>query len=155
MTERTDWFSYTLRNTRGCGQMECMRAKRKIVSTYRRPRSAATTSTEVPALDMHVLIHVLCVCLHVKMLYVPHHIISHHDMYITLVHRGGTSFKTQAKILHRCAFGVPMNLVSAYITDEDTGLPVSHGVVERCYGRFLACVQLYVRERQEDSQADT
>ena len=68
------------------------------------------------------------------------------------MHRGGTSFKTQAKILHMCAFGVPMNLVSAYVIDDNTGAPASHGVVERCYSRFLACVQLYVREKQEDSR---
>ena len=41
-------------------------------------------------------------------------------------------------------------MVPAYVTDENTGNPVSHGIVERCYSRFLACVQLYVMDKQED-----
>ena len=41
-------------------------------------------------------------------------------------------------------------MVPAYVTDEKTDKPVSHGVVERCYNRFLACVQLYVLDKQED-----
>ena len=41
-------------------------------------------------------------------------------------------------------------MVPAYVTDENTGNPVSHGIVERCYSRFLACVQMYVMDKQED-----
>ena len=91
----------------------------------------------------------------VEIVYASHRSIGSRGISITSLHRGGTSFKTQAKILHRCAFGVPMNLVPAYVIDDNTGLPVSHGVVERCYSRFLACVQLYVREKQEDRRFDT
>ena len=41
-------------------------------------------------------------------------------------------------------------MVPAYVIDDNPGKPVSHGVVERCYSRFFACVQLYVMEKQED-----
>ena len=63
---------------------------------------------------------------------------------------GGTSFKTQAKIAHCAAFGIKQSVVPAYVLDEDTGKPVKHGVVDRCYNRFRACIQHYCILKQED-----
>ena len=43
-----------------------------------------------------------------------------------------------------------MNIVPAYALDNETGEPVSHGVVERCRARFRQCVQHYCLVKQED-----
>ena len=63
---------------------------------------------------------------------------------------GGTSWKTQAKVAHCAAFGIKQSQVPAIVLDDNTGNPVLHGVVERCYNRFRACIQHYCINKQED-----
>ena len=45
---------------------------------------------------------------------------------------------------------MPQNMVPAYVMDDRTDKPVTHGVVERCYARFRSCVQMYCLVKQED-----
>ena len=77
-----------------------------------------------------------------------HHIVFWH--HLCLCEEGGTSWKTQAKIAHCAAFGIKQSRVSAIVLDDITDKPVLHGVVERCYNRFRACVQHYCITKQED-----
>jgi len=44
---------------------------------------------------------------------------------------------------------MPMKLVPTVVNGED-GLPVHHGIVERCYDRLRFCVQRYVVDKQEE-----
>ena len=44
---------------------------------------------------------------------------------------------------------MPMKLVPTVVNGED-GLPLHHGIVERCYDRLRVCVQRYVVDKQEE-----